>query len=61
MRGNDNLRKFTILKIENVKLLPVAHTCFNRLDLPNYKNYSKLKYNLDLVMKEDYSTGFSLQ
>jgi len=61
LQGNDgNIRKFTINSIpEAVSLLPKAHTCFNRLDLPQYDNKKKLsKY---LMMAIDMSaTGFDI-
>jgi hypothetical protein len=40
--------------------LPKAHTCFNRLDLPRYSNYSDLKQALDFIAKNDI-TGFGLE
>ena len=38
--------------------LPSAHTCFNNLILPNYKNKEKLKKNILIAI--NYSEGFGL-
>jgi hypothetical protein len=38
--------------------LPSAHTCFNNLILPNYKNKELLKKNLHIAI--NYSEGFGL-
>ncbi|XP_021697448.1 probable E3 ubiquitin-protein ligase HERC4 isoform X1 [Aedes aegypti] len=40
------------------KFLPVAHTCFNLLDLPQYKTKEKLKYKLLQAIQQ--TQGFSL-
>ncbi|XP_018331399.1 probable E3 ubiquitin-protein ligase HERC4 [Agrilus planipennis] len=40
------------------KYLPVAHTCFNLLDLPRYKTKERLKYKLLQAIKQ--TEGFSL-
>lgn len=31
---------------ENTSALPIAHTCFNRIDIPQYENYEKLRGKL---------------
>uniref|UniRef100_B4N542 GK20388 n=1 Tax=Drosophila willistoni TaxID=7260 RepID=B4N542_DROWI len=38
--------------------LPVAHTCFNLLDLPRYKTKERLKYKLQQAIQQ--TQGFSL-
>jgi len=38
--------------------LPVAHTCFNLLDLPRYQSKGKLKYKLTQAIHQ--TQGFSL-
>ena len=58
--GNDGPKKFNIWKTGSTSKLPVAHTCFNRLDLPDYKNYNKLKYKLDQALAEGH-IGFGIQ
>lgn len=40
------------------KFLPVAHTCFNLLDLPRYQTKEKLKYKLSQAIQQ--TQGFSL-
>uniref|UniRef100_A0A1A9WLI1 HECT domain-containing protein n=1 Tax=Glossina brevipalpis TaxID=37001 RepID=A0A1A9WLI1_9MUSC len=40
------------------KCLPVAHTCFNLLDLPRYKTKERLKYKLLQAIQQ--TQGFSL-
>uniref|UniRef100_A0A1B0DQI6 HECT-type E3 ubiquitin transferase n=1 Tax=Phlebotomus papatasi TaxID=29031 RepID=A0A1B0DQI6_PHLPP len=40
------------------RFLPVAHTCFNLLDLPKYKTKEKLKYKLLQAIQQ--TQGFSL-
>lgn len=40
------------------RFLPVAHTCFNLLDLPRYKTKERLKYKLLQAIQQ--TQGFSL-
>ena len=42
----------------DIEQLPSAHTCFNNLILPNYKNKEKKKKNLLIAI--NYSEGFGL-
>ena len=42
----------------DLEQLPSAHTCFNNLILPNYKNKEKLKTKILIAM--NYSEGFGL-
>ncbi|KFD73367.1 hypothetical protein M514_04650 [Trichuris suis] len=44
--GSNGLQKFTIEKWSTSDMLPRAHTCFNRLDLPPYASYQELKDKL---------------
>ena len=37
--------------------LPRSHTCFNRLDLPPYKNYEQLKEKLMYAIEETEGFG----
>ena len=41
-------------------MLPRAHTCFNRLDLPRYPNEAKMKAALDYVISNNI-IGFGLE
>ncbi len=44
LQGNDgNVRNFTLHGDKNVKVLPRAHTCFNRMDVPMYKTKADMK------------------
>ncbi|KAI6187902.1 E3 ubiquitin-protein ligase [Aphelenchoides besseyi] len=46
LRGSDGLKKFTIEKWGTSDSLPRAHTCFNKLDLPQYESLEQLKHKL---------------
>ncbi|XP_014250141.1 probable E3 ubiquitin-protein ligase HERC4 isoform X2 [Cimex lectularius] len=50
--------KIKIQPTSDDKFLPVAHTCFNLLDLPRYKTKEKLKYKLLQAIQQ--TQGFSL-
>ena len=65
--GNDGrLNKFTIQPVEvtgesEMHLLPRAHTCFNRLDLPLYRSKQELQRVLTQVLVEDMAIqGFGM-
>uniref|UniRef100_A0AAF5D8R1 HECT-type E3 ubiquitin transferase n=2 Tax=Strongyloides stercoralis TaxID=6248 RepID=A0AAF5D8R1_STRER len=56
LRGsNGGLKKFTIEKWGESNSLPRAHTCFNRLDLPLYKDQQIIKNKLLLAINESDS------
>lgn len=44
LQGVDgSIKKFTIQGVDNAAYIyPIAHTCFNRIDLPNYKTKAEL-------------------
>ena len=42
----------------DINQLPTAHTCFNNLILPDYKDKEKMKKNLLIAI--NYSEGFGL-
>ncbi|KAJ3077561.1 hypothetical protein HK102_005143 [Quaeritorhiza haematococci] len=42
LQGSDGPRRFTIEKAGDISQLPKSHTCFNRIDLPQYKSYDVL-------------------
>lgn len=50
--------KIVIQPIADDRMLPVAHTCFNLLDLPRYSTKEKLKYKLQQAIQQ--TQGFSL-
>lgn len=47
-----------IQPVSDDKFLPVAHTCFNLLDLPRYQTKEKLRYKLTQAIQQNQ--GFSL-
>ena len=52
---------FTMQSVEYYKkVLPRAHTCFNRLDLPIYQSKSEVKEALKFVIN-NHSLGFGLE
>ena len=56
LQGSDGPRKFCLQLVDDVKRLPNAHTCFNRLDLPRYPTKEVLKQRLQLAV--DGAEGF---
>ncbi|XP_063982429.1 probable E3 ubiquitin-protein ligase HERC4 [Diachasmimorpha longicaudata] len=50
--------KITIQPMTDDKYLPVAHTCFNLLDLPRYQTRERLRYKLLQAIQQ--TQGFSL-
>ncbi|OAF69975.1 hypothetical protein A3Q56_02278 [Intoshia linei] len=54
-------RLFSINIVESMSQdsLPVAHTCFNRLDLPNYQSYQLLEEKLTKAVEE--TSGFYVE
>ncbi|CAN0088261.1 unnamed protein product, partial [Heterosigma akashiwo] len=53
-------RQFTLHGLADVtNRYPVAHTCFNRLDMPNYASKQQVQEALELVIQIDV-TGFSM-
>ncbi|KAG9302523.1 hypothetical protein G9A89_007227 [Geosiphon pyriformis] len=57
LQGSDGPRRFTIEKAGDVSQLPKSHTCFNRIDLPPYKNYEALVSKLTLAVEETVGFG----
>ncbi|XP_052749366.1 probable E3 ubiquitin-protein ligase HERC4 isoform X2 [Galleria mellonella] len=50
--------KIRIQPVADDRYFPVAHTCFNLLDLPRYKTKERLKYHLMQAIQQ--TQGFSL-
>jgi E3 ubiquitin-protein ligase HUWE1 len=44
--------KFTICKSHEINKLPMSHTCFNQLDLPEYGSLEEMEKKLRLAIKE---------
>ncbi|KAK2737266.1 hypothetical protein FQN55_001192 [Onygenales sp. PD_40] len=57
LQGSDGPRRFTIEKSGEPTALPKSHTCFNRLDLPPYKNYEQLQNKLSIAVEETLGFG----
>jgi hypothetical protein len=49
--GSNGPQKFCIEKTGSPNSLPRAHTCFNRLDLPEYHSYHVLRERLRLAVE----------
>ena len=63
LQGRDgNIRKFTIKRIpSDTYSSPIAHTCFNRIDLPDYKTYEQVKMALTFVIQMELDAGFTVE
>ncbi|KAK9447529.1 uncharacterized protein V1518DRAFT_376799 [Limtongia smithiae] len=57
LQGSDGPRRFTIEKAGEIQQLPKSHTCFNRVDLPPYKDYNALVQKLTLAVEETVGFG----
>ncbi|KAG6821166.1 hypothetical protein H0H93_005386 [Arthromyces matolae] len=57
LQGSDGPRRFTIEKSGDPSQLPKSHTCFNRIDLPPYKDYVTLEQKLTLAVEETVGFG----
>lgn len=57
LQGSDGPRKFTIEKAGETDQLPKSHTCFNRVDLPNYDDYESMKRKLTWAVEETIGFG----
>jgi len=59
LQGSDGPRHFCLERIEDFEMLPKSHTCFNRIDLPTYKNYETLVNKLTMAIEE--TIGFATE
>ncbi|KAK9471667.1 uncharacterized protein V1510DRAFT_182690 [Dipodascopsis tothii] len=57
LQGSDGPRRFTIEKAGELGALPKSHTCFNRVDLPPYKDYNSMVQKLTLAVEETVGFG----
>lgn len=57
LQGSDGPRRFTIEKAGDSRHLPKSHTCFNRVDLPPYKDYETLVQKLTMAIEETVGFG----
>jgi hypothetical protein len=62
LQGMDSsIKKFTILGVDtNMFLFPRSHTCFNRIDLPNYESKEDLYEKLKIAVIKSY-VGFDIE
>jgi hypothetical protein len=51
LHGSNAPRHFTIEKAGDPNQLPKNHTCFNRIDIPPYKDYASLEQKLTLAIE----------
>lgn len=42
-------------------IVPRAHTCFNKLDLPMYDNQKELEAYLSIVVNMENPNGFNME
>jgi hypothetical protein len=56
LHGSNGPRKFTLSRFDDDGRLPMAHTCFNRIDLRDYKNYEVLRKKL--LQAVEFGSGF---
>ncbi|RKF60978.1 E3 ubiquitin-protein ligase RSP5 [Erysiphe neolycopersici] len=57
LQGSDGPRRFTIERAGEINNLPKSHTCFNRLDLPQYKTLEMLQAKLTIAVEETMGFG----
>jgi len=57
--GANGPQKFTLNRLTKTAGLPAAHSCFNRLDLPDYKDKDELKKCLLIAISE--TQGFDIE
>eukprot|EP00041_Stephanoeca_diplocostata_P025622 m.675037 g.675037 ORF g.675037 m.675037 type:complete len:655 (-) comp22785_c0_seq1:427-2391(-) len=59
LMGSNGPMPFCIERIKDSTQLPQTHTCFNRIDLPAYKNKADLEQKLTFAIEE--TAGFGLE
>ncbi len=57
LQGSDGPRRFTIEKSGEITQLPKSHTCFNRIDLPQYDDFESMKQKMTLAVEETIGFG----
>lgn len=62
LQGIDgNVKKFTIQGVDNnIYMFPKSHTCFNRIDLPDYQSKADLKEKLTIAITTSF-VGFDTE
>lgn len=61
LRGSSGPKKFTIEVVPSMEAasLPKAHTCFNRIDIPQHTSYEQLKDKLSVAVEN--TVGFGIE
>ncbi|KZP31501.1 HECT-domain-containing protein [Athelia psychrophila] len=59
LQGSDGPRRFTLDRSGDPSQLPRSHTCFNRIDLPPYRDYETLEKKLIFAIEE--TEGFGVE
>ena len=59
LAGSNGPQLFCVEKLGKESWLPRSHTCFNRLDLPPYKNYEQLVEKLTFAIEN--TEGFGIE
>ena len=57
LRGPNGPKPFCIEQLGSKEDLPRAHTCFNRIDLPNYSNLFLMTKKINLAINETGNFG----
>eukprot|EP00041_Stephanoeca_diplocostata_P025554 m.671357 g.671357 ORF g.671357 m.671357 type:complete len:803 (-) comp22771_c0_seq3:541-2949(-) len=57
LQGSNGPQKFCIKQWGNIKDLPRAHTCFNRIDLPAYNSYKLVREKLLIAVENTEGFG----
>ena len=57
LRGPNGPKPFCIEQLGNKTDLPRAHTCFNRIDLPNYMNLALMTKKINFAIRETAQFG----
>ena len=57
LRGPNGPKPFCIEQLGNKTDLPRAHTCFNRIDLPNYMNLALMTKKINYAIRETAQFG----
>ena len=60
MSNRGEISKFTIEKSVAGNKLPKAHTCFNRLELPNFATMQEMQEGLSLCLNENIIGVFGM-
>ena len=60
LQGANGLHPFTVQKAEGLDILPIAHTCFNTIDLPEYSSREAMKEKILYAIREG-SQGFGFR